>query len=58
MHSRVAEQSPVPSGDRVGTAWARDPEHRSAKKRGREEWYRHYLIRICKVEREYGRPDA
>jgi hypothetical protein len=29
-----------------------------AKKRGREEWYRHYMIRICKVEREYGRPDA
>ncbi len=39
-------------------AWARDPEHRVAKKRGREEWYRHYMIRICKVEREYGRPDA
>ena len=39
-------------------AWARDPVHRAAKKRGREEWYRHYLIRICKVEREYGRPDA
>ena len=38
-------------------AWARDPEHRVAKKRGREEWYRHYMIRICKVEREYGRPD-
>jgi hypothetical protein len=29
-----------------------------AKKRGREEWCRHYMIRICKVEREYGQPDA
>jgi heme-degrading monooxygenase HmoA len=28
-----------------------------AKKRGREEWYSQYMIRICKVEREYGRPD-
>ena len=39
------------------TAWARDPEHRVAKQRGREEWYSHYMIRICRVEREYGRPD-
>jgi hypothetical protein len=29
-----------------------------AKRRGREEWYSHYMIRICRVEREYGRPDA
>jgi hypothetical protein len=32
-------------------------EHRIAKKKGREIWYSHYMIRICKVEREYGRPD-
>jgi heme-degrading monooxygenase HmoA len=38
-------------------AWARDPEHRIAKQRGREVWYSHYMIRIGKVEREYGRPD-
>ncbi len=38
-------------------AWARDPEHRVAKRRGREEWYTHYMIRICQVEREYGRRD-
>jgi heme-degrading monooxygenase HmoA len=38
-------------------AFARDPEHMIAKKKGREIWYSHYLIRICKVERDYGRPD-
>ena len=36
-------------------AFARDPEHRIAKRKGREIWYSHYLIRICKVERDYGR---
>ena len=39
-------------------AWARDPEHEVAKRKGREIWYSHYMIRICKVERAYGRPDA
>lgn len=38
-------------------AWARDPEHIVAKRKGRETWYSHYMIRICKVERDYGRPD-
>lgn len=38
-------------------AWATDPEHQVAKVKGREVWYSHYMIRICKVEREYGRPD-
>ena len=28
-----------------------------AKKKGREIWYSHYFIRICKVEREYGLPE-
>src|SRR3984893_18333617 len=39
-------------------AFARHPEHLVAKKKGREIWYTHYLIRICKVERDYGRPEA
>src|SRR6478672_6812469 len=30
-------------------AFARDPEHLIAKKKGREIWYSHYFIRICKV---------
>jgi heme-degrading monooxygenase HmoA len=38
-------------------AFGRDPEHLVAKKKGRESWYSHYMIRICKVERDYGRPD-
>jgi heme-degrading monooxygenase HmoA len=38
-------------------AWAQDPEHQVAKRKGREIWYSHYMIRICKVEQEYGRPD-
>ena len=38
-------------------AFARDPEHRVAKQKGREIWYSHYMIRICRVEREYGKRD-
>jgi heme-degrading monooxygenase HmoA len=38
-------------------AFARDPEHRVAKQKGREIWYSHYLIRICRVEHDYGRPE-
>jgi heme-degrading monooxygenase HmoA len=38
-------------------AWARDPDHQVAKRKGRELWYSHYMIRICKVERVYGRAD-
>jgi len=34
-----------------------DPEHRFAKQKGRELWYSRYMMRICRVEREYGRPD-
>ena len=38
-------------------AWAQDPEHQVAKRKGRDIWYSHSMIRICKVERAYGRPD-
>jgi len=38
-------------------AWAKDPMHQAAKVKGRELWYSHWMIRICKVEREYGRTD-
>jgi heme-degrading monooxygenase HmoA len=38
-------------------AWARDPEHMVAKRKGRKTWISHYMLRICKVERDYGRPD-
>jgi len=39
-------------------AWAKDPEHQVAKRKGREIWYSHYMIRISKVERAYGKPDV
>lgn len=28
-------------------------EHREVQRRGRSEWYRHYRVRIVRVEREY-----
>ena len=34
-------------------AWKKNAEHRVAQKRGREEWYAAFRLRICKVEREY-----
>ncbi|MFN0304348.1 MAG: antibiotic biosynthesis monooxygenase family protein [Burkholderiales bacterium] len=39
-------------------AWANDPEHQIAKRKGREIWYSNYMIRVCRVERAYGRPDS
>ncbi len=35
-------------------AWKANVEHTDAQKRGAEEWYSAYRVRICKVEREYG----
>jgi heme-degrading monooxygenase HmoA len=35
-------------------AWRRQAEHRLARERGRADWYRHYALRIAKVERAYG----
>ena len=42
----------------VQGAWAKDPEHQIAKRKGREIWYSHWMIRICRVERTYGKADA
>jgi heme-degrading monooxygenase HmoA len=39
-------------------ACAKDPAHQVAKRKGRDIWYSHCMIRICKVERAYGRPDS
>ena len=33
--------------------WKRNAEHQQAQANGRNLWYRHYWIRICRVEREY-----
>lgn len=35
-------------------AWKRNAAHGVAQKRGREEWYSAFRLRICKVERDYG----
>ena len=36
------------------SAWKRVAEHRVAQRRGREEWYESWTVRIATVEREYG----
>ena len=33
--------------------WKANLDHLVAQKQGREQWYRWYKVRICKVEREY-----
>ncbi len=35
--------------------WKRNSEHQMAQTYGRDKWYSQFRIRICKVEREYGR---
>ena len=34
--------------------WKHNIEHTEARDLGREQWYKQYQLRICKVEREYG----
>ncbi|WP_246563179.1 antibiotic biosynthesis monooxygenase family protein [Streptomyces roseirectus] len=39
--------------------WRTDAEHRTAQKRGRQEWYESYTLHVAKVERSSGfRRDA
>ena len=33
--------------------WKAVAEHQIAQQLGRERWYQHYQVRICRVEREY-----
>lgn len=35
-------------------AWRLHAEHTAARERGRADWYRHFEIRIARVERAYG----
>jgi heme-degrading monooxygenase HmoA len=35
-------------------AWKGVAEHQEAQRRGREEWYQSWTVRIATVEREYG----
>ncbi|MEH6764314.1 antibiotic biosynthesis monooxygenase family protein [Aequorivita antarctica] len=34
-------------------SWKANLDHLFAQKKGREQWYSYYKVRICKVEREY-----
>tara|TARA_B100000965_G_C19407499_1_gene676129 strand:- start:270 stop:587 length:318 start_codon:yes stop_codon:yes gene_type:complete len=34
--------------------WKKEISHQMAQKRGREEWYEKFHVRIAKVERAYG----
>lgn len=36
--------------------WKADVEHREAQRRGRNDWYERYRVRVCRVEREHGGP--
>ncbi len=33
--------------------WKENLDHLTAQKKGRDQWYSYYNVRICKVEREY-----
>lgn len=35
-------------------AWKQNAEHLLAQRRGKEDWYRAYRVRVCRVERDYG----
>jgi heme-degrading monooxygenase HmoA len=39
-------------------AWHADAEHRVAQAQGRAKWYARYRLRVCRVEQEYGFPNA
>jgi len=36
-------------------AWRNHSEHKKVKKRGRAIWYEKYIVRIAKVEKDYGK---
>jgi len=33
--------------------WKNHSRHKEAQQLGREKWYEHYNVKVCKVEREY-----
>ncbi|EOP27776.1 MULTISPECIES: antibiotic biosynthesis monooxygenase family protein [Bacillus] len=33
--------------------WKKNALHKEAKKRGREQWYENFHLRVCLVEKEY-----
>jgi heme-degrading monooxygenase HmoA len=39
-------------------AWREQAEHRLAQAAGRETWYAAFQLRVCRVERAYGRSNG
>jgi len=35
--------------------WMKNIEHKAAQKSGKKTWYQDYMIRISKIERDYGK---
>ncbi|WP_211825139.1 antibiotic biosynthesis monooxygenase family protein [Kistimonas asteriae] len=35
-------------------AWKAQADHQEAQRRGKQQWYRDYRVRVCRVERVYG----
>lgn len=35
------------------SGWKDNVDHKVARKRGREEWYLHFKVRVAKIERDY-----
>ena len=33
--------------------WKENSAHKIAQEKGKQEWYKNYSVRVCKVEREY-----
>ena len=40
------------------SAWKQNAEHLVAQERGRTEWYSGFQLRVSRVERAFGKPDA
>ncbi|WP_410768542.1 antibiotic biosynthesis monooxygenase family protein [Fontibacillus sp. BL9] len=38
--------------------WKKNEAHLIAQEKGKQDWYQHYKVRICKVEREYASDQA
>lgn len=34
--------------------WKQQKQHVLAQRLGKEQWYEEYLVKVCRVEREYG----
>lgn len=36
-------------------AWKANAEHQEAQRQGRSDWYASFVVRVCRVDRAYGR---